>query len=138
MIGFVQNNLIDTIPTWGKEFAISFILLLQPRGTKGWKNILHFTTGHNYGPPGSRVPLIGLRDSNLLHITMDNDHQLTYDTTSVKNNKFLAIQISQRLENNKVSFLESLVTGVHPKSISKSFSSLMHILLCQDTGTHTC
>ena len=97
--------MIDIIPTWGKEFAISFILLLQPKGTKGWKNILHFTTGQNFGSPGSgaRVPGIFLRDSNLLHITMDNDHQLTYDTTSViKNNKFLAIQISQRLENDKV------------------------------------
>ena len=105
MIGFVQNKLIVTIPTWEKEFTLSFILLLQPKGTKGWKSILHFTTGENFGSPGSgrRVPGIFLHDSNKLQITMDDDQQLIYDTTSViKHNKFVAIKISQRLENNKV------------------------------------
>ena len=99
--------MIDTIPKWGKEFTISFILLLQPSGIKGWSNILHLTaTGQNYGlypGHGSRIPLVGLRDDKMLHITMDNDVQLTYDDmTLVKHDKFLAIQIQQRLENNKV------------------------------------
>ena len=97
--------MIDTIPNWGKEFTISFILLLHPNGYKGWDNILCFkATNQNYGSPGSRVPLVGIRDDKMLHITMNNDHQLTYNNmTVVKHDKFLAIQIQQRLErDNKV------------------------------------
>ena len=103
MIPITKNQLIDTIPKWGKEFSISFVLLLKPRGIKGWQNILHFTaTGQNWGAypgHGSRVPLVGLHDDNLLHITMDN--AITYnDKTVVKHNKFLAIKIEQRQERN--------------------------------------
>ena len=107
MIPIIKNQLIDTIPKWGKEFSISFILLLQPRGIKGWKNILHFTaTGQDYGRypgHGSRVPLVGLHDDDWLHITMDN--AISYNNkTVVKPNKFLAIKIEQRLgKNHKVS-----------------------------------
>ena len=102
--------MIDTISKWGKEFTISFILLLQPySSSKGWHNILHLTaTGENYGQwpgHGSRIPLVGVHDNNWLHITMDNDEQLTYNNkTFNEHNKFLAIQIQQRLgRNNKVS-----------------------------------
>ena len=100
--------MIDTISKWGKEFTISFILLLKPSSSKGWHNILHLTaTGQNYGQwpgHGSRIPLVGVHDDNWLHITMDNDKQLTYNNkTVIKHNKFLAIQIQQRLgRNNKV------------------------------------
>ena len=46
-----QNNLVQTLDTWGPDFNIKFDMRIVKLPT-GWHNILHYTTGGNQ----NRIP----------------------------------------------------------------------------------
>jgi hypothetical protein len=67
-MGIRINNLVTTLPFIGKEYKISFDLLVSKFQVSGYyRSIIHFTTGINHGKHGIRNPGIWII-SNKLHI----------------------------------------------------------------------
>ena len=62
-----KDRLRTTLPLLNKEYGLSFELSVVKYG-KGWQNILHLTTGGNWGQIGDRIPAVFLLDNRTLHI----------------------------------------------------------------------
>jgi len=109
-IGIIRNQQIMKIPYLGKQFTISFVLLLQPTQPTGWwKSILHFTTGGNCCNPGSRIPGIFIKDYLLM---IQLDHIEYQSTTIIKHNRLVAIKLNQIPVNGKYVFTIGVDTDV--------------------------
>ena len=66
-MGIRINNLVTTLLFIGKEYKISFDLLVSKFQVSGYyRSIIHFTTGINHGKHGDRTPGIWII-SNKLH-----------------------------------------------------------------------
>ena len=63
-----RNKLIDTIPTWGPLFSISFDLIINSYGSSSWLTILSFKANNassNVGNFGDRIPAMHLNGGKL-------------------------------------------------------------------------
>ena len=101
-----KNTLLTTLPTLGKEFSIAFDLFISDEEPETeWRNVLHLTTGRNYGPNGSRVPGIWwLKSSKRLQLSAsisgNDNYQLNH--VGVNTNRWIKLEIKQFLRGTKV------------------------------------
>ena len=58
-VSLTKNNLANTFYNWGMEFLISFDIEVFITEPNGWvTNVLHMTTGEEFGAYGNRIPAL--------------------------------------------------------------------------------
>ena len=63
--GFVRKSYY----TWNKIFRVSFSIIVKKWSKNAWTNVIHFTTGGDYGVYGYRVPLVKInKDGQFFYI----------------------------------------------------------------------
>ena len=99
-----QSNLARTLPSIGKEYKISFDLLVSKHKPADTRNVLHFTTGGNHGRYGDRIPGIWIWNNKLQIASALNGNHNSYVNlpTEVGEGKWNKLQISQSLIDSKV------------------------------------
>jgi len=104
-----KSKLVTTLPSIGKEYRISFDLLVAKHtsGNVWWRNVIHFTTGGNDGTYGFRTPGVWIFKTNKLHVSsaLNGNHNAYFDfPKQVEEGKWIKMQISQTLIDNKYIF----------------------------------
>jgi len=70
VITLKKGSLLTILPYIGKQFSVSFDLLITKMGSYAWQNVLHLTVGPNGDAVyGSRVPLVAVTPAWSLHVT---------------------------------------------------------------------
>ncbi|XP_047133483.2 uncharacterized protein LOC100207579 isoform X2 [Hydra vulgaris] len=100
---FVKGKIVAEIPKLEKEFLVSFDV--NPyRFLPDWHNVIHFTTGYNYGHFGDRVPSISFHENGagILEIvsSINGYYNWKVNTNPIEKNQWSNIEISQILERS--------------------------------------
>ena len=99
-----KSNLVGTLPSIGKEYQISFDLLVinHHKGTDA-RNILHITTGGNHGKYGDRIPGIWIWDRRLsISSALNGNHNSHFQLpTELEEGIWNSLHISQILIDSK-------------------------------------
>ncbi|XP_065662137.1 uncharacterized protein LOC100207579 isoform X3 [Hydra vulgaris] len=100
---FVKGKIVAEIPKLEKEFLVSFDV--NPyKFLPDWHNVIHFTTGYNYGQYGYRVPSITFHENGdgTLEIvsSINGYYNWRFNTNPIEKNQWSNIEISQILEGS--------------------------------------
>ena len=101
----VKNKLVDEVPYIGKEFSVSFELLINKfQPAVEYTSVLHLTTGDNYGKMGDRIPALWVTKENLLYVAhaISGNHNNLKLLPGLKEKLWNKVEISQKLVNGKV------------------------------------
>ena len=107
-INVKKNQQISELPSIGKEYDISFELLITNFGTDAFQNVIHFTLGENAAKYGDRNPAVWVTKQNKLCISSAISGNKNYFgpaleiPTVLETGKWIKIQISQTLVDGKV------------------------------------
>ena len=100
-----KDNRLTTLSSVDKLYSVSFELFVTKHTSAEWRNIVHLTTGGNYGQLGNRIPAVWLRKGNLLYIyssVNDNkDYVYAYDEPMIEG-RWYRIEIDQVKTDEKV------------------------------------
>ena len=104
----VKNNLIAELPYIGKEYIISFQLLItefpvDPNG-HGYFSVIQVGLGGDNGPYGDRAPCVWLNMAKFLHImsSISGNKNYVYNTqVDLAENKWIKIELEQTLTDGK-------------------------------------
>jgi len=104
-----KSKLVTTLPSIGKEYRISFDLLVAKHtsGNVWWRNVIHLTTGGNDGTYGFRTPGVWIFKTNKLHVSsaLNGNHNSYFDfPKQVKEFQVNTLHISQNFIDNKYIF----------------------------------
>merc|ERR1719430_660861 len=109
-ISIKANNLLHTIPHLKKEFVVEFYLK-PSKFLKGWSNVLHMTTGCDYGKYGCRTPAVwfGPGDDGRLVLQSAVNGAIDYGygvqpAPIIPAGKWTHISIAQFMEGEKMKF----------------------------------
>ena len=95
-----------TLPSVGKEYSVSFDLLVQSGVDSFYHNVLHLTTKGDIGKLGYRIPAVYLRWDNVLHICSavngKSDYIFNPINHTLTEGQWYNIQIQQVQRNDKV------------------------------------
>ena len=104
-----RNTEIETIPTWGPLFRVSFDLKINSlkSGNKGgWSSVISFKGNEgkkDLGNHGDRIPAVFMNKNGRLHfrssVSGNTNHKLS---SAVQLKKWLRVVIEQNLSNEKV------------------------------------
>ena len=101
-----NDQLLDTLPTWGPEFRVSFELYINSfPDPDDDAEVLRFTASDkNFGSYEDRVPTVFIKKDGHIHVS----HLSCYSTWSCPNyvssvKTWYKIDLLQYLQNNKVS-----------------------------------
>ena len=101
-----KNNLVETLPSWGKFFEISLKIWVESfsGNNDGWSELLRFTaTENNWGSPGDRIPAIFLNSDGYIHFTSQvGKNGNFYENAYVKPKSWIKVEIKQYPKNGKV------------------------------------
>jgi hypothetical protein len=103
-LNLAQSNLLTTLPSIGKEYHVSFDMLVTKHKLVDWRNVIHFTIGGNYGTYGERTPGVWIFRNNKLWIisALNGNHNHHYEwPAAVVEGEWNNIQIYQTMRNNK-------------------------------------
>ena len=96
-----RNNLLDTIPTWGPLFSISFDLIINSYGSSGsWHTILAFKANNsssNCCNFGDRIPKIELNGGKLYFENAVGENPNYHFNERILPRKWYNIQVNQKL-----------------------------------------
>ena len=105
-IDLAKNKLITELPYIGKQYKISFDLLISKFDAEVYQSIIHFGLGGNAEAYGDRAPAVWVHKDKYLHVTssINGNLNLYYNVQSVPlvENKWFKVQISQTLIDGKV------------------------------------
>ena len=104
-----KNNLLTVLPYIGREFKISFDILVSKFGP-GWQSVIHFTTDGNHGIYGYRIPGLWVFQDKTLSIRSalnGNEHVYTHQPV-LEVEKWINVEISQILFENKARQIEGI------------------------------
>lgn len=86
------------IPSVAPAWYVAFEIF--PEGfTNGWSNVIHFTTGKNFGKHGNRIPAVWFHSgSTRLHIcsSISGNVNKCFGTKDLQRNKYTKVEIEQR------------------------------------------
>ena len=88
-----KGHLLTTLSSIPAEYVISFSV--RPTAfSKGWSNVLHFTTGANYGKLGTRIPGVWFY-YNKLHIcgSVNGNANRCYNSKPLARNRWTDVKI---------------------------------------------
>ena len=100
----VKNNLIAELPYIGKEYKISFELLITEFASAPYETVIHFGLGGNVEKYGDRAPAVWLNKDKYLHIasSISGNRNHYYNTqVNLEENKWIKIELSQTLTGGK-------------------------------------
>merc|ERR1719369_960086 len=106
-IDIKKNQQISELPSIGKEYDISFELLITNFGTDAFQNVIHFTLGENAAKYGDRNPAVWLTKQKKLQICSAISGNKNYCgpdvliPTVLETGKWIKIEISQTLVDGK-------------------------------------
>ena len=86
------------IPYIGKEFLISFELLINSITGEEWQNVIHITTGDNSAKMGDRIPGVWVTGQKDLHVSFAINGKANFfkNLGKVEENKAIKVEISQK------------------------------------------
>ena len=88
-----------TVPTWGKDWKVSFNLKLTGKIGNRWGSIIHFTTGGNNNKYGNRIPAVWtIPGKTSLHFcsAINGNKNKYFNSRPIKLNRFVKIRIEQK------------------------------------------
>ena len=90
--------------TLGKEYIITFQLLLPAAIPSSFGSIIHFTIGGDYKKYGDRTPALFVHDKTRLHLAsaIDGKSNFQFNTPALSLNTRHNIEISQVLTGSQV------------------------------------
>ena len=99
-----NNRLLDTLPSWGPEFQISFDIKMTSFAGSYYKSIISFTNnpGHCCAV-GERIPAIFLKiDTKQLHVgtQIDSNGNSWANSKRVEINTWYNLKITQKLDSS--------------------------------------
>jgi len=105
VIDIKKNQQIAENPYIGKEYDVSFELLITKFGTEPFQSVIHLTLGENHGRNGDRIPAVWVTDKKKLCIASAvsgdvNKHDYV-PATELEADKWIKVQISQKLVDGK-------------------------------------
>jgi len=101
-----KNNLLETLPSIGKEFSISFDVFINKFGPS-WQNILHLTsTGRDCCNWGDRVPAVWISSKKQFYIcsALNGGGDSCYHGTVANAGEWISVEISQTFSNYKYEY----------------------------------
>ncbi|XP_065651875.1 uncharacterized protein LOC105847418 isoform X3 [Hydra vulgaris] len=127
----IRDNLITSIPLLEKEYSISF--KLKPETfSQVWTNVIHLTTGDNYGKYGSRIPAIFGNPSTLgslqIASAVNGNSNYNFITQPLPLNEWSSIKISQKQLNETYMYtvyLNELMICNIKNIMPQSFSNVL-------------
>ncbi|XP_066924530.1 lactoperoxidase-like [Clytia hemisphaerica] len=124
--GFIENlnlgstsRILKTIPKWPKEWEVSFNIRPNRQRFNNWRSIIHFTTGANRNPIGSRIPAVWFRpNTHQLYIVSNiNNKEDIYTSSTIPTNRFTRVEISQRKQSNGKYIYQIKINGNRVRSL---------------------
>ena len=112
-LGFFQEKefriekelLLTTLPSLGPKYSISFKLAVSTFAS-GRQNVLHLTTGGNFGELGHRIPAVFLfsnKDFQIFSAVNDNyNHLYRKESLDLIEQKWIQINIRQIVRDKRV------------------------------------
>ena len=113
-----NNRLLDTLPTWGPEFQISFDVKMTMFVGTYYRSIISFTNNPGHCCDiGDRIPAILLNmDTKQVHVVthIDSDGNSYANSEIVEANRWYNIQISQKFDyfDGKVCYLHTIECSI--------------------------
>ena len=105
-IDLKKNNILTTLPLVGKEYLVSFELLVNKHTSEDWRNVIRLRQhGTAFMVYGYRIPGVWLTKNNKLHIISAVNGQADYiynDNTPLKEGKWTQIVSMQFKRGGKV------------------------------------
>ena len=97
-----KDNLIETLPSWGKYFEISLKIWVESFGD-GWSELLRFTaTGDDCCKAGDRIPAIFMNSAGFISVNFDNYFG---KRIYIKLRTWIKFVMKQYTENGKVRYM---------------------------------
>ena len=98
-----RNNLVTTLDFLGKQYILSFQLLLTKLDS-GSNNILHFTNDGDCCANGERTPAVWVYNDKIQIASAIRNYNYYYKNINLplQTGKWIKFEISQTLKNNKV------------------------------------
>ena len=100
----LKNNLLTTLSSVQREYSISFEVIVTKHTYYSWRNIIHLTTGGNFGQLGYRIPGVWLNKDNQLQIgsaVNGNSYHFTHPKP-LSEGRWYRIEIDQIKRDTKV------------------------------------
>jgi len=101
-----RNHKLGDLLVLGKEYIITFELLLIAAFSSYYGNIIHFTIGGDGQQYGDRTPVLFVHDETRLHLAsaIDGDTNYHFNTPALSLNTWHSIEISQVLTGSQIVF----------------------------------
>jgi len=117
-----KENQIGILQRLGLQFVITFDLSFNTVPANGGNNILHFTTGDNYGAYGDRIPFLYYAKKQFLlsSAISGNGNNYKWIPYSPKANTWYHMEISQLLKDNGEVVFEFKIDGTSYWSITNT------------------
>ena len=97
---------IGNLTSIGKQFIITFQLLLTNVNTDGWTSVIHFTTGGDGGAYGERAPALYIYNGEELHVVSaisgNSNYHTSIDSLTLRTKHWYNFELSQLLTDNEV------------------------------------
>merc|ERR1712106_170880 len=104
-----RDQKIVELLSMGKQFIVTFELLLTNVATSGWTSVIHFTIGGNAGNYGDRTPAVFISNGKTVHMTMAINGNPNYwtniDELTLTTNKWYKFELSQLLIGKEYRFI---------------------------------
>ena len=99
-----NNRLLDTLPSWGPEFQITFDIKMTSFAGSNYKSIISFTSNPGHCcDVGDRIPAILLKmDTKQLHVgtQIDSNGNSWANSKRVEINTWYNLKITQKLDSS--------------------------------------
>ncbi|XP_065651871.1 uncharacterized protein LOC136079651 isoform X2 [Hydra vulgaris] len=126
----IQNNLITSIPLLEKEYSVSF--KLKPESYfQFFRNVIHLTTGDDYGKYGSRTPAVFVYPNSLglqIASAVNGNNNYNFLTQPLSLNEWSSIKISQTQLNETymyTAYLNELMIYSTKNDMPQTFSNVL-------------
>ena len=101
-----KDNLVETLPTWGKYFEVSLKIWVESfsGNNDGWSELLRFTaTENDCCFAGDRIPAIFVNSAGYIHLTSQvGTNGNFYRNADIKLKTWIKVEIKQYPKNGKV------------------------------------
>ena len=102
----VRDQKIDELASIGKQFIVTFELLLTNVETAGWTSVIHFTTGGDGGAYGERAPALYIYNGEELHVVSaingNSNYHTNIDALTLRTKHWYNFELSQLFIDNEV------------------------------------
>ena len=93
-----RDQKIAELSSMGKQFIVTFELLLTNVATSGWTSVLHFTIGGNDAVYGDRTPAVFIANGKMFHIASaingNSNQYYNIDGLTLTTNKWYKLELS--------------------------------------------